>query len=112
MLSLASAITASASGSIPTSATVPSVPITSPHVSTGCQALRAPLGDALFMKNSAVYKYEAGNFWSNTEIMAPGCVFRPRSSRQLAEGIGALVGANAEFAVRGGGHMGIRVGFC
>jgi hypothetical protein len=43
--------------------------------------------------------------------MTPGCVFRPQSSAQLAEGIKALAGANAEFAVRGGGHMGIRVGF-
>jgi hypothetical protein len=42
--------------------------------------------------------------------MAPGCVFRPQSSAQLANGIKALVGAGAEFAVRGGGHMGIRVG--
>lgn len=43
--------------------------------------------------------------------MDPGCVFRPQSSAQLAEGIVALANANAQFAVRGGGHMGIRVGF-
>lgn len=78
------------------------------HVS-GCSALRAPLGNALFPRGSSVYKYEAANFWSNTEVMTPGCVFRPQSSEQLAEGIHALANANAEFAVRGGGHMGIRV---
>ncbi|KAJ5312872.1 hypothetical protein N7508_003702 [Penicillium antarcticum] len=108
VLTLAGAVTASVPGSVPASAPVLSAPVTSPNVSAGCQALRAPLGDALFFKNSAVYKYEATNFWSNTEIMAPGCVFRPQSSQQLAEGIGALAGAHAEFAVRGGGHMGVR----
>jgi hypothetical protein len=104
VLSLAGAAAASsASLSVPAATA-------SPNVSAGCQALRAPLGDSLFFRSSSVYKYEAANFWSNTELMAPGCVFRPKSSAQLADGIEALAGANAEFAVRGGGHMGIRVG--
>ncbi|CAI7611914.1 unnamed protein product [Penicillium glandicola] len=81
---------------------------TSPNVPTGCKALQAPLGDSLFFANSTVYEYEAANFWSNTELMAPGCVFRPQSSAQLADGIVALANADAQFAVRGGGHMGIR----
>ncbi|CAI7594536.1 unnamed protein product [Penicillium viridicatum] len=81
---------------------------TSPNVAVGCKALQTPLGDSLFFASSIVYKYEAANFWSNTELMAPGCVFRPQSSAQLAEGIVALANANAQFAVRGGGHMGIR----
>ncbi|KAJ6184983.1 hypothetical protein N7519_006284 [Penicillium mononematosum] len=79
-----------------------------PNVSVACKALQAPLGDSLFFADSSVYKYEAANFWSNTELMAPGCVFRPQSSAQLADGIVALANANAQFAVRGGGHMGIR----
>ncbi|KAJ5355823.1 hypothetical protein N7517_010432 [Penicillium concentricum] len=79
-----------------------------PNVSTGCKALQAPLGDLLFFAGGGVYEYEAAKFWSNTELMAPGCVFRPQSSAQLADGIVALVNANAQFAVRGGGHMGIR----
>ena len=78
-------------------------------VGVGCQALKEPLGDALFSRGTTVYDYESKNFWSNTEILSPGCVFRPRSAGQLAEGLEALVDANAEFAVRGGGHMGIRV---
>ncbi|CAG8008186.1 unnamed protein product [Penicillium olsonii] len=98
VLSLAGVVAAS-------SLSAPTAPAS--HVS-GCSALRAPLGNALFSRGSSVYKYEAANFWSNTELMTPGCVFRPQSSEQLAEGIHALANANAEFAVRGGGHMGIR----
>lgn len=84
---------------------------TSPSVGAGCKALQKPLSDAVFLPKTNVYDYEAQNFWSNTEIMAPGCVFRPKSSEELAKGLKALVAANAEFAVRGGGHMGIRVSF-
>ncbi|KAJ5690414.1 hypothetical protein N7462_004806 [Penicillium macrosclerotiorum] len=80
----------------------------SPSTSAGCSALKKPLGDSLFFSRSAVYQYETKNFWSNTELLSPGCVFRPQSSSQLAKGLDALVSANAEFAVRGGGHMGIR----
>lgn len=83
----------------------------SPSVARGCKALQKPLGDAVFLPNTAVYDYESQNFWSNTEILSPGCVFRPQSSGELAKGLEALVDANAEFAVRGGGHMGIRVGY-
>lgn len=78
--------------------------------SSGCEALQKSVGSSLFSKGSVVYDYEAQNFWSNTEIMSPGCVFRPQSSAQLAQGLEVLVDANAKFAVRGGGHMGIRVG--
>jgi hypothetical protein len=81
----------------------------SKRVSKGCNALKGPVGDSLFFIDSLVYQYETNNFWSNTELMSPGCVFRPQSSSQLAKGLVALVDAEAKFAVRGGGHMGIRV---
>ncbi|RHZ58929.1 FAD-binding oxidoreductase [Aspergillus thermomutatus] len=76
--------------------------------SNGCSALKGNLSGATFYAGNAVYDYETQNFWSNTEIMSPGCVFRPQSSKQLAKGLQKLVKANAQFAVRGGGHMGIR----
>ncbi|BAE58645.1 hypothetical protein AFCA_006635 [Aspergillus flavus] len=76
--------------------------------SPGCSALKGSVNSSIFYPNTDVYEYEAQNFWSNTEIMSPGCVFRPQSSAQLGEGVKALVDAQAKFAVRGGGHMGIR----
>jgi hypothetical protein len=81
----------------------------SKQASNGCKALKGSVSDSLFFNDSLIYQYETNNFWSNTEIMAPGCVFRPQSSSQLAKGLTALVDAEAKFAVRGGGHMGIRV---
>ncbi|GFN16475.1 hypothetical protein AtubIFM55763_010310 [Aspergillus tubingensis] len=76
--------------------------------SAGCKTLNKSLSSAVFAPSSTVYQYEAQNFWSNTEIMSPGCVFRPQSAEELSQGVKALVDAEAQFAVRGGGHMGIR----
>ncbi|PYH40334.1 FAD-binding oxidoreductase [Aspergillus saccharolyticus JOP 1030-1] len=73
----------------------------------GCNVIKGAL-EQVYLPNSSVYEYEAQNFWSNTELMSPGCVFRPQTSAQLARGLEKLVAAEAKFAVRGGGHMGIR----
>lgn len=75
----------------------------------GCRDLSKQFSDAVFYPKSSVYDYESQNFWSNTEILSPACVFRPRCSEQLAQGIGSLAEAHEQFAVRGGGHMGIKV---
>ena len=81
----------------------------SPEPSHGCQALQSSFPSKTFMPGSAVYAYETQHFWSNTEILDPGCVFRPESAADVSE---ALLKNNAtytEFALRGGGHMGIPV---
>jgi hypothetical protein len=75
----------------------------------GCNTLSESLTDSVFFPESTVYQNESQNFWSNTEIMSPSCVFRPASAEQLGEAIKLLKSVNAQFAVRGGGHMGIRV---
>lgn len=87
---------------------------TSAVLSTSCSKLMKQHSDDIFLPGHQVYEYETGpsEFWSNTLIMSPDCVFRPRSSRQLATVVSALVDLpfDSRFAVRGGGHMPIRVG--
>lgn len=75
----------------------------------GCQTLKNAQSDSVFAKDSVVYAYESENFWSNTEILSPECVFRPQSGKQLSSGLQELVKSQSQFAVRGGGHMGIKV---
>lgn len=75
----------------------------------GCQTLKNTLSDSVFAKDSVIYAYESQNFWSNTEILSPECVFRPQSGKQLSTGLQELVKTQSQFAVRGGGHMGIKV---
>ncbi|KAL4921363.1 hypothetical protein BDW62DRAFT_219513 [Aspergillus aurantiobrunneus] len=76
--------------------------------SKGCRTLNITLSTSVFFPNSTVYQHESTNFWSNTEIMAPGCVFRPESPQQLGRAVALLAANHAHFAVRGGGHTGIR----
>lgn len=82
-------------------------------LSRGCQRLAKHHGDDVFPPGHQVYAYETGpnEFWSNTQLMFPDCVFRPRSSGQLADAISLLndLPFGSQFAVRGGGHMPIRV---
>lgn len=82
---------------------------TNPNGTYGCATLKKDIPNSLFERNSTVYNDESNNFWSNTEIMSPECVFRPESATELGTAIKLLKGTNTQFAVRGGGHMGIRV---
>ena len=79
----------------------------------GCLALAKEFNgqNNVFYQNSDVYNYENSprEFWSNTEILSPSCVFRPTSAEQIGDAVKILRKANIKFAVRGGGHMGVTV---
>lgn len=54
--------------------------------------------------------YLANGQRSNTEILTPACVFRPVSAGDVSVAVTTLQRGNGTaFAVRGGGHMGIKV---
>ncbi|KAI6778527.1 uncharacterized protein J7T54_005051 [Emericellopsis cladophorae] len=74
----------------------------------GCDALRLTARAKTFVPGQSVYDYEVENFWSNHQIMAPACVFRPTSAEDVAAALLINEVTTTEFAVRGGGHMGIR----
>ncbi|KAL2140410.1 hypothetical protein VTI28DRAFT_3830 [Corynascus sepedonium] len=75
---------------------------------SGCSKLKSEIVGTVYYPGETVYDEERQNFWSNTEIMDPGCVFRPKTTQQLGDAIRILRKENAHFAVRGGGHMGVR----
>jgi hypothetical protein len=81
------------------------------EVCSGCTALAQSFPGKVFVPGDAVYKYENAQFWSNTEIMSPLCIFRPTSTMDVSNGIKALANEGMEFAVRGGGHMSKKVSF-
>jgi len=74
-----------------------------------CEALAQVLPGKVFYPRSNVYQYENAEFWSNTELMSPDCVFRPVSAGDVSTGVKTLRSVNGKFAIRGGGHMGIKV---
>lgn len=75
----------------------------------GCDALATAAPDKVFFPDTPVYQYENGEFWSVTQLMDPACVFRPTSVEDVSQAVKSLVKAKAQFAIRGGGHMGIKV---
>jgi hypothetical protein len=77
--------------------------------SNGCDALRKNVPNTIFYRGDDVYEYENTQFWSNNELMDPECVFRPSSADEVAQAVQIMQDTNTQFAVRGGGHMAIRV---
>jgi hypothetical protein len=77
--------------------------------SNGCDALSKSVPNTIFYRGDDVYKYENTQFWSNNELMDPECVFRPSSADEVAQAVQIMQDTNTQFAVRGGGHMAIRV---
>lgn len=82
----------------------------------GCMALAKKFDNKnleyhVYYEGTDVYSYENSprEFWSNTEILSPSCVFRPTNAEQIGDAVKILRKANIKFAVRGGGHMGIKV---
>lgn len=82
-----------------------------PAASHGCTGLKLAYPGSTFFPGDEVYEYEAQAFWSNTQLMSPGCVFRPLCAQEVSCAVSVVKATNSEFAVRGGGHMGIRVSF-
>ena len=75
----------------------------------GCSVLAKEFPDKVFFPGSAVYGYENQEFWSNNELLSPSCIFRPNASSQVSAAIVTSRLTHSKFAVRGGGHMAIKV---
>ena len=113
LINLGSAVAATGANLISRSSTA-SQPQTSAQaagltLNLGCIGLTISSWTNVFYPNSDVYEYENQNFWSLTEVLAPSCVFRPTSAKEIGDAIKVLERTNTKFAVRGGGHMGITV---
>ncbi|PGH15342.1 hypothetical protein AJ79_02508 [Helicocarpus griseus UAMH5409] len=74
----------------------------------GCKVLKEEFRWHVFFPEDSVYEDETQKFWSKTQILSPSCVYRPTSGKKLAEAIKLLDSVKSPFAVRGGGHMGIK----
>jgi len=75
----------------------------------GCTSLQNAFPSKTFFPGHEVYDFEKTNFWSNHEILSPKCVFRPETAQDVAAAVITLREDCTQFAVRGGGHMGIKV---
>lgn len=73
----------------------------------GCTLLSLLVGRGkVFVPGTGKYTEESTTkFWSQTSWNTPRCVFVPTSANDVAKGIKIMGTCQAEFAIRGGGHM-------
>ncbi|KAL8917865.1 MAG: hypothetical protein Q9208_007687 [Pyrenodesmia sp. 3 TL-2023] len=73
--------------------------------SNACQQLIRRYPQLTAYPSGALYPYEQSLFWSKTTILAPYCVFAPKTAQDVAGAMRILVATNTRFAMRSGGHM-------
>lgn len=91
-------------------------PITTPFgtsnlsltVECACQQLFSLYSAVVFFPNSTNYTMENLAAWDERSNLDPGCIFIPVNANQVAKGMSVLNICNAQFAIRGGGHMNVR----
>jgi hypothetical protein len=42
--------------------------------------------------------------WSDTTILSPGCIFQPKSTKDVSRGLKVLANKKCQFAIKSGGH--------
>lgn len=77
--------------------------------SLGCSALKLVHGSKTFSPGDSTYEWENQQFWSNTQLLSPKCIFRPTSANEVSAAILTSRLTQSKFAVRGGAHMAIEV---
>lgn len=84
-----------------------------PHAGVGvkkaCEQLRADFPEITLFPNSTGYAAEIINVWDKRCNLVPACVFRARTAGDVAAVLRIVKQNNAQFAVRGGGHMNVRI---
>ncbi|KAJ5536570.1 hypothetical protein N7513_009756 [Penicillium frequentans] len=56
--------------------------------------------------NGANYTLQAADrYWDVRADLSPACIFLPSTPKQVAEAVSIFESCNAQFAIRGGGHM-------
>jgi hypothetical protein len=75
-----------------------------------CTALLQTFGDSVILPGQANYTYQTVDyFWDIRADLSPACVFVPQTAGAVAAALKIFNSCNAQFAVRGGGHMNVRL---
>lgn len=72
-----------------------------------CSQLSTSYPDNLYFPNTSNYTYYNLEAWDTRTNTDPACIFSPVTADQVAVGIGIISTCDAQFAIRGGGHMNV-----
>ncbi|PQE24720.1 FAD binding domain-containing protein [Rutstroemia sp. NJR-2017a WRK4] len=70
-----------------------------------CQELSTTYPEYLYYPNSTNYTTVNLEAWDKRSNLEPSCIFNPVTADQVADGMSVISKCNAQFAIRGGGHM-------
>ncbi|THV48661.1 hypothetical protein BGAL_0234g00010 [Botrytis galanthina] len=70
-----------------------------------CSQLSTSYPEYLYFPNTSNYTYYNLEAWDIRTNADPACIFSPINADQVAAGVGIISTCDAQFAVRGGGHM-------
>lgn len=77
-----------------------------------CQRLVTSHAHLTIMPNEPEYDRESTNFWDRRSNSLPSCIFLPVTDSQVAAAVAIFYACDAEFAIRGGGHMNVSYPIC
>jgi hypothetical protein len=109
MLKLKQLLIASLIGSAGACSNSSQVVSTVSEASCACTKLSTLYTDKLLYPNATDYTAEATAYWDLRADLSPACIFLPTTAEEVASAVAELVACNAQFAVRGGGHMNVRM---
>ncbi|RAQ99354.1 6-hydroxy-D-nicotine oxidase [Stemphylium lycopersici] len=69
-----------------------------------CQSLKFKVPGQVFFSNEATYAELNNQRWSNTSILAPSCVFQPKTVEDVSKGVKLLSANSCAFSIKSGGH--------
>lgn len=72
-----------------------------------CSQLSTSYSENLFFPNNSNYTHYNLEAWDKRTNADPACIFRPVTADQAAAGVGIINTCDAQFAIRGGGHMNV-----
>ncbi|PYH90744.1 FAD binding domain protein [Aspergillus ellipticus CBS 707.79] len=70
-----------------------------------CKKLVTSYSDLVLLPGSANYTAQTIYYWDVRSDMDPGCIFLPKTADQVCNAVEIFTTCDAQFAVRGGGHM-------
>lgn len=75
--------------------------------SCACKRLSQTFDGVIFPNNASYTTQAADKFWDIRADLSPACVFLPASADEVSKAMSLFNSCNAQFAVRGGGHMNV-----
>ncbi len=76
-------------------------------VDQACNELASLSPNSTLLPGSDKYPAEIINHWDKRGNLIPACVFMPADAKEVSDAITIIHRNQAQFAVRGGGHMNV-----